>query len=143
MDGLVRADDIGVDLAMRIIDAGITEAGRRDVALCFCVADRAGNPVGTARMNDAPVGAYTIACDKAFSAAVWLDRTGRMGEATLPGGEDWGIPGTFGGRMIVFAGGVPVFVGERHVGALGVSGALSSEDEQIALVALEACGLTG
>ena len=102
-----------------------------------------GDLVTYGAMNDASLGAYTIACDKAFSAAVRRDRTGRMGEATLPGGEDWGIPGTFGGRIIVFAGGVPVFFGERHVGVLGVSGALSSEGEQIARVALEACGLTG
>ncbi len=143
VDGLIEGRDIGLQLAIRILDAGIVEAERRGFRLALCVADRAGNPVGTARMDGSPLGAYAIAGDKAFTAAIWQDRTGTLGQITLPGGEDWGIHSTFGGRMIVFAGGVPVLHDGACVGALGVSGARSHEDEEVALAALAACGLSG
>ena len=42
------------------------------------------------------------------SSDLWKCRTGELGEATLPGGGDWGFPLTMGGRLIVFAGGVPI-----------------------------------
>lgn len=143
MDGVIEGRDIGLPLAIRILDAGIAEAERRGFRLSLCVSDRAGTPVGTARMDGSPIGAYTIACDKAFSAAIWRDRTGTMGAITQPGGEDWGINSTFGGRMIVFAGGVPALLDGACIGALGVSGARSHEDEEVALAALAACGLSG
>ena len=143
MGDLVEGRDVGLDLAREIIDAVRIESERGGFRMAICVADRAGNPVATARMDGAPLGAYQIACDKAFSAAIWNDRTGEMGKITVPGEGDWGINSTFGGRMIVFAGGVPIRRDGEHVGALGVSGALSAEDEAVALAALAAVGLEG
>jgi uncharacterized protein GlcG (DUF336 family) len=46
-----------------------------------------------------------------------------------------------GGRMITFAGGVPIRRDGAQIGALGVSGARSPEDDEIARSALAALGL--
>jgi uncharacterized protein GlcG (DUF336 family) len=43
--------------------------------------------------------------------------------------------------MIVFAGGVPIFSDGKQVGAFGISGGTSEEDERCALASLEAAGL--
>ncbi|MGI9116099.1 MAG: GlcG/HbpS family heme-binding protein [Gaiellales bacterium] len=143
MGDLVEGRDIGVELAGRIIAAAQAEAERQGLRLSIVVADRAGNPVATARMDGAQLGSYEIACDKAFSAAVWNDRTGEMGKISVPGEGDWGIATTMRGRMIVFAGGVPVRTGGEQIGALGISGALSEEDEAVGLAALASLDLEG
>ena len=64
-----------------------------------------------------------------------------MAEPSNPGNGDFGFAGTLGTRMIVFAGGVPIHADGAIVGALGISGALSSEDEACAFAALAAAGL--
>ena len=70
-------------------------------------------------------------------------RTGEMAEVSLPGNGDWGFDKTIGGRMIVFAGGVSVRKDGFQIGALGISGALSEEDEAVCVAALATLGLEG
>ena len=111
MADLIEGADVGLDLARRILEEVALAAEREGLRLSAVVADRAGNPVASIRMDGAPLGSYAIAADKAFSSAVWNDRTGAMGEIAGPGGEDYGIAGLLGGRMVVFAGGVPVRAG--------------------------------
>jgi uncharacterized protein GlcG (DUF336 family) len=142
VDGLQSGSDIGVDLALEILANVRVAAQRMGLGMAGAVTDRGGHVVASMRMDNAPLGALPIAADKAYTAALWGVRTGEMTAASLPGGGDWGFATTLGGRMIVFAGGVPVRVAGLLVGALGVSGALSSEDEQCALAALDASGLT-
>lgn len=140
-DGLVDGRDVGVDLALRILGHVRETAAGMGLALSGVVADRGGHVVASCRMDGAPLGALPIATDKAYTAALWGMRTGDMAEASLPGGGDWGFANTVGGRMIVFAGGVPIEADGEVVGALGVSGGLAEEDERCALAALESAGL--
>ncbi len=143
MRGLVNGDDIGVDLALEVLAHMRAEADRMGLKMAGCVTDRAGHAVASCRMDGAPLGALPIAVDKAYTAALWSTRTGEMAEPSLPGNGDYGFPTTLGGRMIVFAGGVPILADGVQVGAFGISGALSSEDEACALAALAAAGLSG
>ena len=140
-DGLVDGRDVGVDLALRILGHVRETATGMGLALAGVVADRGGHVVASCRMDGAPLGALPIATDKAYTAALWGMRTGDMAEASLPGGGDWGFANTVGGRMIVFAGGVPIEADGALVGALGVSGGLAEEDERCAQAALGAAGL--
>ena len=133
--------DIALDLAQQIIAAARTEAERQGHLVSIVVADRAGNPIASARMDGSPLGAYFIAVDKAYSSALWNCRTGEMAEISTPGNGDWGFAKTIGGRMIVFAGGVSVRQNGEQIGAMGISGALSEEDEAMCLAALATLGL--
>ncbi len=143
MDGLIAGHDIGTDLALQIVAAARREAERQGHLVSIVVADRAGNPVASARMDGSVLGAYAIAVDKAYSSALWNCRTGEMAEVSLPGNGDWGFDKTIGGRMIVFAGGVSVRKDGVQIGALGISGALSEEDEAVCVAALATLGLEG
>ena len=143
MDGLIAGHDIGIDLALQIVAAARREAERQGHLVSIVVADRAGNPVASARMDGSALGAYVIAVDKAYSSALWNCRTGEMAEVSLPGNGDWGFDKTIGGRMIVFAGGVSVRKDGVQIGALGISGALSEEDEAVCVAALATLGLEG
>jgi uncharacterized protein GlcG (DUF336 family) len=135
--------DIALDLAQQIIAAARIEAERQGHLVSIVVADRAGNPIASARMDGSPLGAYFIAVDKAYSSALWNCRTGEMAELSMPGNGDWGFAKTIGGRMIVFAGGVSVRQNGEQIGAMGISGALSEEDEAMCLAALASLGLEG
>jgi uncharacterized protein GlcG (DUF336 family) len=135
--------DIALDLAQQIIAAARTEAERLGHLVSIVVADRAGNPIASARMDGSPLGAYFIAVDKAYSSALWNCRTGEMAELSMPGNGDWGFAKTIGGRMIVFAGGVSVRQNGEQIGAMGISGALSEEDQAMCLAALASLGLEG
>ena len=135
--------DIALDLALQIIAAARIEAERLGHLVSIVVADRAGNPIASARMDGSPLGAYYIAVDKAYSSALWNCRTGEMAEISTPGNGDWGFAKTIGGRMIVFAGGVSVRQNGEQIGAMGISGALSEEDEAMCLAALASLGLEG
>ncbi|MCX6390979.1 MAG: heme-binding protein [Actinobacteria bacterium] len=139
----IAGQDIGIDLAQQIIAAARSEAERQGHLVSIVVADRAGNPVATARMDGSPLGAYYIAVDKAYSSALWNCRTGEMAELSMPGNGDWGFAKTIGGRMIVFAGGVSVRKDGEQIGAMGISGALSEEDQAMCLAALASLGLEG
>ena len=143
MDGLIAGHAIGTDLALQIVAAARREAERQGHLVSIVVADRAGNPVASARMDGSALGAYVIAVDKAYSSALWNCRTGEMAEVSLPGNGDWGFDKTIGGRMIVFAGGVSVRKDGVQIGALGISGALSEEDEAVCVAALATLGLEG
>jgi uncharacterized protein GlcG (DUF336 family) len=141
-DGLVSGSDVGSALALAILRHVHDEGAKMGLAFSGVVTDRAGHVVASARMDGAPLGAMPIAVDKAYTAALWGATSGSMGPVSVPGEGDWGFANTIGGRMVVFAGGVPIFADGAQVGALGVSGALSSEDEQVAIAALKAAGLS-
>ena len=92
-------------------------------------------------MDGSPLGAMVLALDKAYTAVLWQTPTGEFMESTQPGGADWGFTSTSGGRIVVYAGGLPLFAGDGLIGALGVSGGTGEQDEACAKAAIAAAGL--
>jgi uncharacterized protein GlcG (DUF336 family) len=142
-DGLVRHNEIGLDLAQGILASVREAAAREGTAMAMAVCDRAGNLVAFARMDGAPLGATELAVNKAHTAALWEMRSGEFQRSTQPDGDDWGLNTSAGGRIVVYAGGVPVHVGGALVGAVGASGGTGEQDEACVLEALGKHGLTG
>jgi uncharacterized protein GlcG (DUF336 family) len=132
---------IGIEPALRLIDEVRAEAARRGLLVAAAVADRGGNPVASARMDGAPLGAMTLAVDKAYTAVLWEVPTGEFMSSTQPGGADWGFNTTTGGRVVVYAGGLPIAAAGELLGGLGVSGGTGEQDEACARAALAAAGL--
>jgi uncharacterized protein GlcG (DUF336 family) len=133
--------EIGLEAALRLIDEVRAEATRQGLAVAVAVADRGGNAVASARMDGAALGAMTLAVDKAYTAVLWQVPTGEFMGSTQPGGVDWGFNTTTGGRVVVYAGGLPITSGGELVGGLGVSGGTGEQDEACARAALAALGL--
>ena len=131
-DDVVDVPTLTLTGAQRVLDASLAHARSLGVAVCVAVADRGGHLLAFARMDGAPVMSATIAQDKAYTVAAF---------AGLPT-HQWydlikddppvrtGIVKT--DRLIVFGGGVPVNVGGRLAGAVGVSGGSSEQDRAIA-----------
>ena len=121
--------------ALRLVNAAVTH-GAANVPVAVAVADASGNVVASARMDDAPLGALNLAVDKAYTSALWQMPSGDLHETSQPGGDDWGVTSTEQGRIVVYAGGLPIFTGGVLAGALGVSGGTGDQDAECARAAL-------
>ena len=140
-EGVVDRREIGLALALRLLEAVRSEAEPASLAVSAAVVDRGGHVVASARMDDAPLGAMALAVDKAYTAILWETPTGEFMASTQPGGPDWGFNTTTGGRVVVYAGGLPILEDSRLIGGLGVSGGTGEQDEACAHAALAAAGL--
>lgn len=138
---MIERPDIDLATARRLIDAAVAAAAAIGLEVSVAVVDRGGNDVAAVRMDGAPLGASVLARDKAYTAVLWGAPTGGFMRSTQPGGEDWGFQSTSGGRVVVYAGGLPILAGDAVAGGLGVSGGTGEQDEQCARRALQAVGL--
>lgn len=137
----VLAPDMSLPVAQRLVQEVCRAADTAGVRLAAVVVDRGGNLVAAARMDLAQLGAMSLATDKAATAVAFGHPTRAWSEVSRPGGSDWGLAGTLGGRAIVFPGGVPVFLGPDLIGAVGVSGAAAEIDDRCAEQAVDRAGL--
>jgi uncharacterized protein GlcG (DUF336 family) len=141
MSDPVTVQEVSLDQALALLAAVREEARGQGLAVAAAVVDRGGHAVASARMDGAPLGAMVLAVDKAYTAVLWQTPTGEFMASTQPGGADWGFTSTSGGRIVVYAGGLPLFAGDGLIGGLGVSGGTGEQDEACAKAAIAAAGL--
>lgn len=123
--------------AARRMLAAVEDAAREmRVALSAAVVDGGDQLVAFMRMDGADLVSIGLARDKAFSALVNRMPTGDLPPLVQPGAEFYGYDSVAGGRMIVFAGGMPLELDGVLVGAVGVSGGSSAEDDRAARAAV-------
>jgi len=139
-DRTVPTRTISLESALRLLERVRAEAGERSLNVAASVVDPGGHVVASARMDGTPLGALVLAVDKAYTAVLWGAPTGEFMQSTQPGGADWGFTSTSGGRIVVYAGGLPITEDGALVGALGVSGGTAEQDEECARAALTAEG---
>jgi len=108
------------------------------VPFSTAVVDSGDQLVAFARMDGADLVTIGLARDKAFSALMNRMPTADLAPLVQPGAEFFGYDALAGGRMVVFGGGAPVELEGILVGAVGVSGGSSAEDQQAADAAVGA-----
>lgn len=129
-----RTYDLATVKAMaEAAEAKATELG---VPVVFAAVDAGGNLILLHRMANSLLGSIDIATNKAFTSAAFKLPTAALAEASAPSGELHGIEVTNAGRVVVFGGGLPVFVDGRLAGGIGVSGGTVAEDVRIVTYAL-------
>lgn len=124
--------------ARRIIDAGIGEADRIQSPGNIAVVDAGGSLVAHVRMDGAQLGSIEHSIDKAHTSVLFRSATGDLAQDSEPGGQFWGMALSGLGRVLVFAGGVPLVVDGEVVGAVGVSGGSREQDGAVAEAAAAA-----
>ena len=139
MDGLIGQSHPSLDQALELLTLVRAEAAARSLSLAFAVVDAGGHVIACQRMDGAALGAMRLAAGKAYTAVLWGTPSGYFMASTQPGGEDWGFNVT-DDRIVVYAGGVPLFAGVRLVGALGASGGTAEQDEACVTAAALAMG---
>ena len=135
-----QAAGLTLAAARRMIAAAAVEARSMGVALSVAVVDGGDQLVAFERMDGADLVSIRLAHDKAFTALVNRMPTRDLGPLVQPGTEFYGYDSVAGGRMIVFAGGMPLERAGVLVGAVGVSGGSSDEDQRAADAAVAAFG---
>ncbi len=123
---------ITLEEAKRIVTAAEQKAQQMGQPMNIAVMDAGRNLVAFQRMDGAWVASIDIAIDKAFTSAGRGLTTREIGEMAQPGEPLFGINTTNGGRIVIFAGGVPLMRDGEVVGAVGVSGGTPDEDHEVA-----------
>ena len=131
---------ITLEEAQRIISAAEHKARQMGQPMNIAVMDAGRNLVAFHRMNGAWVASIDIAIDKAFTSAGRGITTRKIGEMAQPGQPLFGINTTNGGRIVIFAGGVPLMRDGEVAGAIGVSGGTPDEDHEVAEAGVSAFG---
>ena len=118
--------------ARRVVDAAEKKAKAIKQPMNIAVVDQGGNLVTHVRMDGAWIGSIDIAINKAYTARAFDLPTKQLAENSQSGGQFFGIHSTNQGRIVILAGGVPLKIGDQVVGAIGVSGGMSDQDEAVA-----------
>jgi uncharacterized protein GlcG (DUF336 family) len=108
-----RAEEIGQPMNIAVVDAG-------------------GNLVSHVRMDGAWIGSIDISINKAFTSRAFDIQTKDLGDNSQPGNQFYGIHASNHGRIMIFAGGIPLTRDGKVVGAIGVSGGSGEQDQTVA-----------
>ena len=127
---------LGAVEAAKIIAAAKAEAVQKNWMVCIAVVDDAGMLIHLERMDGAGAQSPEVATLKAKTSALAGAPTKLLEDVV----KERPAVALFPGRLPV-QGGVPVMVDGKCVGAVGVSGVKSHEDEIIAVAGRAALGL--
>lgn len=118
--------------ARRVIAAAEKKADEIGQPMNIAVADGGGNLVAHVRMDNAWLGSIDISIKKAYTSRAFDITTKDLAEHSQSGGQFFGIHASNGGRIMVFAGGIPLKRNGDVVGAIGVSGGSGEQDHAVA-----------
>ncbi|HET6636991.1 MAG TPA: heme-binding protein [Streptomyces sp.] len=133
---MTSVETITLAEARRIIEAGEKKAQENGQPSNIAVVDHGGNLVAHIRMDGAWIGSVDISINKAFTARAFDTATRDLAENAAPGQQFFGIHGSNGGRVMIFAGGVPLRRDGQVVGGVGVSGGTGEQDQSVAEAAV-------
>jgi uncharacterized protein GlcG (DUF336 family) len=98
----------------------------------IAVADEGGNVVAHVRMDGAWIGSIDISMKKADTSRAFDITTKDLATHSQSGGQFFGTHASNGGKIMVFAGGIPLKKDGKVVGAMGVSGDSGEKDYAVA-----------
>jgi len=124
--------------ARRMIAAAEAKAVDIGQPMNIAVVDAGGNLVAHVRMDNAWIGSVDIAINKAWTARAFDIETGDLAKQSQSGDQFFGIHVSNGGRVMIFAGGIPLKRDGQVVGAIGVSGGMGKQDQAVAEAGAEA-----
>lgn len=124
--------------AKRVIAAAESKAEEIGQPMNIAVVDAGGNLVAHVRMDNAWIGSVDIAINKAWTARAFDVSTKQLAELSQSGDQFFGINVSNHGRVMIFAGGIPLKRGDKVVGAIGVSGGMGKQDQAVAEAGAEA-----
>jgi uncharacterized protein GlcG (DUF336 family) len=118
--------------ARRVIAAAERKSVEIRQPMNVAVADEGGNLVSHVRMDGAWIGSIDISIKKAYTARAFDLATKDLAVHSQSGGQFFGIHASNEGRIMIFAGGVPLKKDGKVVGAIGVSGGSGEQDQAVA-----------
>jgi uncharacterized protein GlcG (DUF336 family) len=123
---------IQLEDARRIIVAAEKKAREIGQPMNIAVADAGGNLVAHVRMDGAWMGSVDISIKKAWTSRAFDIATKDLAQHSQSGGQFFGINASNDGKVMIFAGGIPLKKDGKVVGAIGVSGGSGDQDHAVA-----------
>lgn len=133
-----KALGVSLEEARQVIRAGQEKAREIGVKMNIAVVDAGTNLVAFERQDGAWLGSIDIAINKAFTSRAFDVETKALAENSQSGNQFFGIHVSNHGKVMIFAGGIPLKRGDEVVGAVGVSGGVGKEDQAVAEAAAKA-----
>jgi uncharacterized protein GlcG (DUF336 family) len=124
--------EVTLDAAQAVVEAARKRAETIGVPMNIAVVDEGNNLVAFGRMGGAWLGSIDIAQNKAYTARSFDMSTKDLAPLCQSGQPLFGIHASNQGRLIIFAGGIPLRANGRVVGAVGVSGGSVEQDHDVA-----------
>lgn len=118
--------------AKRIIEAAEKKAAEIGQPMNVAVADAGGNLIAHVRMDGAWLGSIDISIKKAYTSRAFDIATKDLATHSQSGGQFFGIHASNDGKIMIFAGGIPLKKDGKVVGAIGVSGGSGDQDHAVA-----------
>ena len=122
---------ITIAQAKKVADAALAPARANGWTVVIAIVDPGGHLVYLEKLDQTQVGSVVIAEQKARSSAIFKRPTKVFQERLARGGDGLLVLRLQG--AVPVEGGVPIVVDGKLIGALGVSGGSSSEDEACAI----------
>ncbi len=123
---------ITLDDARRVIAAAESKAAAIGQPMNIAVADAGGNLISHVRMDGAWIGSIDISIKKAYTSRAFDIATKDLAQHSQSGNQFFGIHASNDGRIMIFAGGIPLKKDGVVVGAIGVSGGSGEQDHAVA-----------
>ena len=121
---------IGIEGARAVMAAAESEAAKNNWAVVISIIDSGGNIVMVHRHNDVQLSSIDISQGKAKTALMFKRPSKVLDDAISGGGA--GLRFLALKDIVPLEGGLPLVADGKIVGAIGVSGVLSSQDSQVA-----------
>ena len=118
--------------ARAIIAAATAKAEEIGQPMNIAVVCAGGHLLAFERMHNAWIGSVDIAQKKAWTSRAFDIETGTLGTLSQSGDQFFGITASNDGKVMIFAGGVPLLRDGKVIGAIGVSGGLGAQDQAVA-----------
>jgi uncharacterized protein GlcG (DUF336 family) len=118
--------------ARRIIAAAEKKSEEIKQPMNIAVVDEGGNLIAFERMENAWIGSIDIAQKKAWTSRAFDITTKDLGANSQSGDQFFGIHASNNGKVMIFAGGIPLKQDGKVVGAIGVSGGSGVQDHSVA-----------
>jgi uncharacterized protein GlcG (DUF336 family) len=123
---------IALNEARKVIAAATKKAQELRQPMNIAVVDAGGNLLAFERMDGAWLGSIDISIKKAWTSRAFDISTKDLSGVAQPGTDFYGINISNDGKVMIFAGGIPLKQGKDVVGAIGVSGGSGEQDHAVA-----------
>ncbi len=121
---------ISLENAKKAAAPALAEAAKNNWNVAVAIVDPAGNLIYYEKMDNTQLGSANVAIDKARSAALFKRPTKAFQDALAAGGDSIRLLRIQG--VVPVEGGIPLVADGKIVGAIGVSGVTSAQDNQCA-----------
>jgi glc operon protein GlcG len=129
---------ITLENAKKVAAAAMAEVRKNNWTMAVAVVDPAGDLVYFEKMDDTQVASVIVCQDKARSSARFMRPTKAFQDMLAAGGEGVRVLRIKG--AVPVEGGLPITMGGKVVGAVGLSGGTSAQDGQCAKAGVDAVG---